>query len=98
MTRLKKSGFAGPGEGVESGTTDCGAASAAKANDRSARGMKVRLSMMRIGAKSATVCSDWIPPGTQLLYTASALKCSGGCQSVNGGLSPRMGTASPSRG
>src|SRR5258708_30447185 len=91
MTRLKRSGFAGSIAGVVSGATDCAAASAARANDSNATGIKVRLSMIRIGAKAASFYSDWIRPGTQLLYTAMAPKYSGGCQRVNGSLSPRDG-------
>src|ERR1700682_48422 len=103
MTRLKKSGFAGPILRLESGATDCAAPSAARANDSSAMGINVRLSIIRIGAKAASVYSDWIRLGTLLLYTATAPKCSGGCQSVNGNLFPEVvveteGDAEGSRG
>jgi len=47
--------------------------------------------MIRIGAKAASFYTDWIRPGTQLLYTTIAPSCIGGCQTVNGSLSPRDG-------
>src|SRR5882762_2205350 len=98
MTRLKKSGFAGPILGPESGTTDCGAASAARANDSSAMGIKVRLSIIRIGANAASVFFDWIRLGTFLLYTGTVPECSGGCQSVNGNLFPKAVVETEGRG
>src|SRR2546425_5933681 len=57
ITRLKKSGLAGPIAGVESGTTDCAAESATRAKDSSATEMKAPLSMRRSGERAANVHS-----------------------------------------
>jgi hypothetical protein len=70
---------------------DCAAASAASAKDKTVMGTKTRFSIMRNGWKPAKVNSDWIRAGTQLLYTAEALKCSGRCQTVNASLSLWLG-------